>query len=547
MLNILSHFPADSDPRPEQIKILTGIENAISEGKKFIIVQAPTGAGKSHIAATIASMSRPPNAAIVDAIDSYDVYRQSAIDGKYLYEDEFKELPSYGVAVTTVTKSLQQQYATLFPSAAVLKGKQNYVCAIDEDFDCDLAPCMLTPKLLAECKYENRCPMLNARRAAMKAKFGVFNYSSLLTLPDFLKRRQFFVCDEASELEDELVKYFSCNIEYAKFKLSDLNMERLQSNLNGDAYRWLTDLVVALRDKIKDCEQEIQKNKKNKRVLIGQMMKYRFYKNLAEKSESVLTNWYKAEYVTEITKDSASFTPLYVNMLAQDFFKWSDTVILMSGTIIDHETYAQTLGIKKDEYAYIEVDSAFDPEKSPIYCDANFKINYKNMDTALPQLVDKALKICDHFKTDKGIIHTHTFKITEALVKKTKGQARYLIRESGITNETLLSEHYMREDGTVLISPSLGYGTDLKDDFGRFSIIMKTPYLPLGSERIKRLASKNQQWYEMKALVSLVQMCGRTTRSIDDHSDTFILDGTAIDLIKRNKNKMPKYFMKRLH
>jgi len=389
--------------------------------------------------------------------------------------------------------------------------------------------------------------MLNARRTAMKAKFGVFKYSSLLTLPDFLKRRQFFICDEASELEDELVKHYSCSIEYSKFKLSELNMEKLQSNLNGDAYRWLTDLVVALKEKIKECEQEIQKNKKNKRILIGQLMKYRFYKNLAEKGEAVLTNWYKAEYVTEITKDTATFTPLYVNMLAQDFFKWGETVILMSGTIIDHETYAQTLGIKKDEYTYIEVDSAFDPEKSPIYCDANFKINYKNMDTALPVLVDKVVKICEHFKNDKGIIHTHTFKITDALVKKIKGQSRFLIREAGVTNEALLTEHYMREDSTVLISPSLGYGTDLKDDFGRFSIIMKTPYLPLGSERIKRLADKNQQWYEMKALVSLVQMCGRTTRSKDDHSDTFILDGTAIDLIKRNKAKMPRYFLRRLH
>lgn len=545
MINILSHFPSDSEPRSEQVKILTDIEAAMESGKKFIIVQAPTGVGKSHIAATIASLSRPPDARIISMADSYEIYRQSSTGG-YLCEDECNSLPSFGVAVATVTKSLQQQYQALFKSVAILKGKQNYVCAVDEDFDCDLAPCMLTPKLLSECRFLNRCPMLNARRAALKAKFGVFNYSSLLTLPDFLKRRQFFICDEASELEDELVKYYSCNIEYSKFKLSDLNMERLQSNLNGDAYRWLTDLSGALREKIRECEQEIQTHKKNKRMLIGQMMKYRFYKNLVEKADAVLSNWYKAEYVTEITKDAASFTPLYVNMLARDFFKWSDTVILMSGTIIDHETYAQTLGIKREEYAYIEVDSAFDPEKSPIYCDAKFKINHKNMDEALPGLVEKAIKICDHYKSDKGIIHTHTFKITDALLKRIKGQSRYLVRESGVTNEALLSEHYLREDGTVLISPSLGYGTDLKDDFGRFSIIMKTPYLPLGSERIKRLANKNQQWYEMKALVSLVQMCGRTTRSKEDYSDTFILDGTAIDLIKRNKNKMPRWFIRRI-
>ena len=546
MLNILTHFPSNSEPRPEQIKILTDIQNAISDGKKYIIVQAPTGAGKSHVAATVSSMSNNPPARLLDLVDSYEITQQGS-DGEYLYEEEITSYPPFGAAVMTVTKSLQQQYQTLFSHASILKGKQNYVCKVDEDFDCDLAPCMLTPKLLGECKFNNACPALNARRDAWKSKFSVFNYSAFFTMPDFLKRHQFFICDEASELEDELVKYYSCSIDYSKIKLSEFNMEKLQTNINGDSYRWLTDLTMALKEKVAQSMQEFQKNKKNKRILIGQMAKHRYYKNLHDKASAVLQNWYKAEYITEITKDTATFTPLYVNMLAQDFFKWGETIILMSGTIIDHETFAQTLGIKREEYAYVEVESAFDPEKSPIYCDAKTKLNYKNMDLILPELVSKAIKICDHFKTEKGIIHTHTFKITDALIKKTKGQSRFLIRESGITNETILSEHYLREDGTVLISPSLGYGTDLKDDFGRFSIIMKTPYLPLGSERIKRLADKNQSWYEMKALVNLVQMCGRTTRNIDDHSDTFILDGSALDLIKRNKHKIPKYFIKRLH
>ncbi|MDD4109952.1 MAG: helicase C-terminal domain-containing protein [Clostridia bacterium] len=545
MINILSHFPSNDAPRAEQITILNDIQKALDNDKKFIIIQAPTGVGKSHIAATMSAMSRYPDAEIVDLIDNYEIQAMNS-DG-FIYEELFLSKPSYGAAVLTVTKSLQEQYYSLFNNATILKGKQNYVCIVDEDFDCDLAPCLLTPKLLGECKTSNRCPMLNARREALKSRFGVFNYSSYLSLPDFLKKRQFIICDEASELEDEIVKNYSCNIEYSKIDLSALNLERLRTNINGDAYRWLTDLSTSLKDVLKENEEQFKKGKNNKRILIGQMAKYRYYKNLYEKVNNVLQNWYKAEYITEITKDEATFTPLYVNILAQDFFKWGDTVILMSATLIDHELFAQTLGIKKEEYAYIEVDSSFDPLKSPIYFDSKTKLNYKNMDEFLPKLVEKALLICDNFKDEKGIIHTHTFKITEALLKRIKGKSRYLVRESGITNEALLNEHYLRDDATVLISPSLGFGTDLKDEYGRFSIIMKTPYLPLGSERIKRLAAKNQSWYEMKALVCLVQMCGRTTRNIDDHSDTFILDGTALDLIKRNKNKIPRWFLKRIH
>ena len=112
MLNILSHFPSNDAPRPEQIKILTDIQDAMDKGKKYIIVQAPTGVGKSHIAATLSNISRQPDAEIVDIINSYDIQKMDA-DG-YVYEELFLSKPSYGAAVLTVTKSLQEQYHSLF-------------------------------------------------------------------------------------------------------------------------------------------------------------------------------------------------------------------------------------------------------------------------------------------------------------------------------------------------------------------------------------------------------------------------------------------------
>lgn len=545
MINILEHFPIGDTPREEQTKILSGIQEGVRKGKKFIIIQAPTGCGKSHIAATIANSSRSPHPRIVQLAQEYKLADK---DGNgYMYEDEVLSYDTYGAAVLTVSKALQNQYGELFTGSSVLKGKQNYVCAVDDAFDCDLAPCMLTPKLLGECIHLQRCPMLNARRSAWQNKFGVYNYSVFMNQPDFMKRRQYYICDEASELEDEIVKYYSCSIDYSLLNLSELKMEKLKTTINGDAYRWLMDLSLAIKEVVRDLETNILKNKKNKRMLTLNLSKYRYYKQLLERTTIVLQCWYKAEYIAEIDSKTCTFTPLYVNLLAQEFFQNADTVILLSGTIIDHHTYAETLGIKSGEYEYIEVNSAFEPTKSPIYCEASIKISHKNIDAVLPNIITKAMAICDHYKESKGIIHTHTFKITDEVIKKVRGDNRFLVRDRGVSNETILNEHYYRKDGTVLISPSLGFGTDLRDDFGRFSIIMKTPYLPLNSERVKRLAERNQRWYEMKALVNLVQMCGRTTRSADDYSDTFILDGAASDLIKRNLTKIPKYFLDRIH
>ena len=150
-------------------------------------------------------------------------------------------------------------------------------------------------------------------------------------------------------------------------------------------------------------------------------------------------------------------------------------------------------------------------------------------------------------KGEKGIIHTHTNQITEELKKKVKDSDRFIFREIGKSNEAILSEHKERsEDDTILVSPSLDTGVSLDDELGRFQIIIKAPFLPLNSKRIKKIYDKNKNYYMMKMLNTLVQMCGRCTRSEKDHSVTYILDGNAVNSILINKKHLPKHFIERL-
>jgi Rad3-related DNA helicase len=110
----------------------------------------------------------------------------------------------------------------------------------------------------------------------------------------------------------------------------------------------------------------------------------------------------------------------------------------------------------------------------------------------------------------------------------------------------IMNEHKSRiSEDTVLVSPSLDTGISLDDELGRFQIILKAPYLPLGSKRIKKLFDKNPSYYTMKMLDSLIQMSGRCTRSVEDYSVTYILDGSAVKAIKSNKTFLPKYFLDR--
>ena len=47
-------------------------------------------------------------------------------------------------------------------------------------------------------------------------------------------------------------------------------------------------------------------------------------------------------------------------------------------------------------------------------------------------------------------------------------------------------------------------------------------------------------------LDTLVQMCGRCTRSTEDHSVTYILDGNAVNSILSSKQFLPKHFLERI-
>jgi Rad3-related DNA helicase len=216
----------------------------------------------------------------------------------------------------------------------------------------------------------------------------------------------------------------------------------------------------------------------------------------------------------------------------------------MSATIIDHKHFARTLGIT--DYEYIEVDSTFSPKKAPIFCTGRVKLNYKNLKSSLPYIAKQVKNLCDQHKDVKGVIHTHTMEITNYL-RNHLNDPRFIFRGEGMTNEQILKQHLEDPSPTILVSPSLTYGVDLKDELARFQILVKAAYMPLGDERIKRLFKEDGQWYVNKMLNNLIQACGRGVRSVDDYCVTYILDGCIVDAVIQNKTRLPKYFLKRFN
>lgn len=519
--------------------LLQQIDRAYASGKKFVICCAPTGSGKSFLSKTLGNASNKPSQSFVDLIESNEAFKQDQF-GDFVAKRDCEDEPTFGAFALTITKSLQDQYHELFEDTAVVKGKSNYLCNVDPHFNVDVAPCIYLTDLKENCLARKGCAYYNARNHALVSKFSALNYSMFMSLPDHVKRREYIICDEASELEDELVKRFSRELHFKVLKKLGVNVAAIPVGNYTKFRSWLETFSETLAVSIHDLQARL-KRKKNETEL-SDRQRYVLLRNLHMTLQTTIDTWNDCEYLIEKNEDMITLKPLRVDNLSKHIFDHADKVLLMSATIIDPKHFAKTLGIT--DYTYIEVDSTFDPKHAPIHCSGKVKLNYKNLRESLPSLTKQIAEICKHHKGMKGVIHTHTNEIAEYL-KINLNSDRLICREKGVNNEQILKQHVESTQDTILVSPSLTFGVDLKDDLARFQIIIKAAYLPLGDERVKRLFKEDPQWYQNKMLNNLIQACGRGVRSRTDHCVTYIMDACITDAVLKSKHKLPKYFIKR--
>lgn len=530
-MSLMSYFPGT--PRGDQENVINRIDHALyTDNLKFVMVQAPTGTGKSHIGATVAlSTNKCPK-----------VFRKMNVTPKSMFAQNAPDVEKFGAYILTTTKQLQDQYGELFPQSSLLKGKVNYPCGIDPICNAGCAKCVYIPSVMGACAYSGKCEYINAYSDAVKNPFSVLSYSMFLSLPRRLRNKKILVCDEASELEDTLVKHFSINVKYKTLDYYKVPYSTLTIDDSEEGYLWISELLCNLKESLPS-----QKSLSRSNVSKSIVDRARGMKDMIQKLTLLHNFWNESEFIVEKTKDGVMISPLKVNKLASIMFRGIDKVILMSATIINHSKMASSLGIGKNEYEFIDVKSGFDPKKSPIYtAPAKFDMTYANIDKSLIKMIDSVLELSDIHAEDNGLIHTHNFKITKALQDAVKGDRRFLFRDKFSTNEDILYEHFNNPDPTVLVSPSLAFGTSLDNEHGRFQIITKLPYLPMSDKRIKILSKRDFDWYQMQMWITMIQMCGRCTRSAQDHSATYIFDKSFLSAIARYDDKLPDWFKNRL-
>lgn len=528
------YFPYETI-RKQQEYILSKLPNA---KKRFLVIEAAPGTGKSAIAKTLA-----------------DYYSSSYI--------------------LTATKQLQDQYKHEFKDVCIMKGKSNYKCAQDNYVYCNMAECNKDVSIKGDCLRKNLCTYYNMKNKAMRSKDLVTSYSYFFTFmkqqPDksligsCFQKRDLLVIDECHLLEQQLTGWSSMNLVFKdlneKYNFMSvlqgdfqmfvaLSAKHLDSGYTKENQEYIYDLSICINKRLEELSAEIKSIDKDDAAYSSTMKLISSLGNMAKKINMFNMSIDKKFWIIEPIADGAGLTvqPLKVEKLFTEYVNpWAmKKVVFMSATILNVKLFCEELGIDQDDVDIIRVGSAFDPKKSPIYYTPAGKMNYKSIQSTMPNIVKYVDKIIDAHYTEKGIIHTGNYQIATEIKANSKYADRLLLRNGYESNEDLIKRHCDSPEPTILLSPSLSTGTDLRDDLSRFQVVVKMPFASLADKRVKIKSELNPEWYACEMLRTLIQACGRSTRSEDDFSATYILDSSLYYWLRKYYKMIPAQFKDRI-
>lgn len=571
-MSMQKFFPLDYI-RPNQDKVLDELDQALKSDYKFIFLEAPTGFGKSAVAVTLARFLGSSHI----CTSTKDLQTQYNRDFPYLSE----------------VKGRNNFPCIVKEDMGIRESCEYGPCLKDDDFDCIYKTRMSDYDVKSEGTiYENvdinnyalkkyydkakehsqlvkiewkPCHYYHQKWISIKSSHTIYNYKYFLSdlfYSSGVNKRKLLILDEAHTLESEVSSFK--NIIFSKESLVRFFPKiNLPDNKQTDVETWI-DFCTGLKDQFtsyveksanilgsggssssNNNSQDIHVSEKNLIDAIN------YEKNLLTFLEDLRIN--KENWlVTNITKNEIDnklsrikLEPLVVSSYFTDIFDKGSVSLLMSATILSKENLCKAVGLKNEDVKFIRVENSDFPIKNrPIYLMNVAWLNARTMSESLPNIVKVLDNLLSVHKNDKGIIHTTSYSQVQFIKNNLSKEnlSRLIETNPKFDRNEMILKHTQSTKPTVLISPSMFLGVDLKDDLSRFQVIVKVPYPDLTDKKISVLKQRNPKWYEWNTILRLIQAYGRSVRNADDYANTYILDSSVSFLLKNGKEMIPKWF-----
>jgi ATP-dependent DNA helicase DinG len=522
-----AHFPL-ATPRAEQARALDFAVEALYSGMEDVLLELPTGVGKSAIAVALGG---------VMAANS----RTSESDVKL------------GATVLTSQKILQDQYERDFPTRVVdLRSSSNYRCSKGRTCGEQMRLSQMGSKKRRDCM--DVCPYKSAKEAFLARAIGVTNYSFLISEAVYagtIPKRELLVLDEAHNVEDEVRRWATISItkKFCKEEL-ELDLPWMKEDKRLHEF-FLTKYVPGLQNRKKKLEilllEELgdEEHDEVPTYLKKAIASYESIdKILCQANRLVNGTVDRAEYVVGRGDGVYELKPLDVSKQAHEVLLSRGLQrVHMSATIGSFPAYMRSLGLSQKTTRSLSVPSPFPSSAYGIQympigsMAARFLKEPQNQETiclAVSAILEGHLE-------QKGIVHTVSFEL--ASIVGQIGDPRLIVHQPGDDRDELLERHKASKEPTVLVSPSMMEGVDLRGDLARFSIVLKVPYPYMGDPVVERKLKDDPEWYNARTVRSLVQSMGRSVRDHEDWATTYVLDQAIVHLRRKAGGMMPKFLV----
>jgi ATP-dependent DNA helicase DinG len=531
-VSLLDHFPPGATPRPEQARLLDALGAALDEADgdatapRILLVEAPPGVGKSHVAMTLARWSG----------DAY---------------------------LLTSQRMLQDQYEREFGAdLQLVKGRDNYLC--------ERVPGARVPTSQGPCRRPRgpvcQCPYARAKAAALAGPIFCTNTAYFATLRHWhgeqLRRRRLLIVDEAHHLESQLISVLTLRFAHDDMKrwfgaplprlasadeyrpLLDLHRDRLAAQLaeleralgaappTADFAGWEPGAPLS------PGEQELLAQRDE---LDGVVARLRDFVDSAER-----------EWVLRYDDGpGAAFelVPVGVTPMAADLLGDCAELVVLSSAYLGHRgVLAACFGLDERDVRAVGSPSPFSVEQRPIVYRPVGALSKATLSRLEPVLFAEIAAVLAAHARDKGLVHVTSYALALRLASDLAARApresmRLIVVESADAKSRALAQHRASPRPTVLVSPSLREGVDLPDDLLRFQIVTKMPYPDLGDPWIEARRARDPRWYALETAKALVQAYGRACRHAGDHGVTYVLDANFARFVQHYRPLLPRWFL----
>ena len=519
-------FPFAS-PRPQQVAAIEHALETFDLGRKFELLEMGVGCGKSAVAATLAHFAAR-NSITTAQIKS-------------------------GGYILTPQKILQDQYVNDFNQhIKSIKSAASYSCS---QLAANCSESSKLQKLMGDKICGASCLYKIAKKDFLDSDISLTNYAFFLHDALYVKdivKKPFMAIDECHTLETALCAM--CELQFSSQsirKILNISVPNLSSV--DEIVTWLNDTCAkAIKTEIEKITKLLScASRESLESSVIQLEAKRLEKlvNLISKikriAESIDDTWATSVSYDEHGEISVSIKPTDIaDSAEQMLFKYAANVLLMSATICDSSVLCDALGIDHKSARFVSFESPFDPAQRPIHYTPIGKMSASQIDKSIPNLIEAVKIILREHSMHKGIVHTGNYKISKIL-QESISSSRCIFHDDS-NRDAALATHLSTQRPTVLFSPSMIEGVDLRDDLSRFQIICKIPFPHFQDAWVRKRAERNPKWYSWITASKIAQAVGRSVRNETDWAETYILDSCWERFFADNRSMFNKSFISAL-